>query len=627
MKKTLLAISGFLSVLALCSCGKKEEPKKTEDYVSTLTEAEQYSFYDFGYVNSNGGMTDYTKYYNTDSYVKVSTADDFIKAISDAKVDYTNTLVEQKEFDYMVRNNVRKNETNWKRALTKGLYLKDENGNYNKIPVDTPWDPNDKVYTASLVYYEDSAYPDVTYSQTLNKESKVHVIEITNDINLSYKEYQTTTKETYSNILEKWDYTKMSKMTPTKWYNDNPVSRISIENTSDLLIYSKNGAKLTCAGFKVNYCKNIAIRNLEFDELWQWEDFNDKNAEIKLGDYDTVGWAYFKIGYSENILIDHCKFGKSFDGQIDVANTYYESLGTYQNAPYGATGGSAVSISFCDFSAGSDDKDGYIYKMMQRIEDDYKNGGGMYQYYNALRDIGLSFEDILYGIAIPQKKGFLLGDSGTDVKYNKELRVSFSNCKFTNIEDRLPKVRTGEVVMYNCIVDNNQYMEYRTKLRAIGNYGTGVNGLQRELQNINKAWKCALVSQGIVCGNGGSFYASNVIYRGIEQFLKNNDEEITNNTGLDINLNGTYKLVNCSYQANKDSDVVLMTDGLPSQLSNLNVSQSKLTSNFKWRTDNELSPFEIKGTDLNNLESLLSGSIGVGTNNKVKLGWLKTSNK
>ena len=73
-----------------------------------------------GYASS--GIKDFSKYVDTSSYVKVSTSDEFIKAINDAKYEY-----------------------------------------------ETIWDDNTN-----------------TYSQNLIKEGSVKVIELTNDINLGY---------------------------------------------------------------------------------------------------------------------------------------------------------------------------------------------------------------------------------------------------------------------------------------------------------------------------------------------------------------------------------------------------------------------------------------------------------
>ena len=100
-------------------------------------------------------------------------------------------------------------------------------------------------------------------------------------------------------------------------------ARVS-ENTSDLLVYSKSGAKLTHCGFKLTSDNNVVFRNLEFDEIWQWEDSPLTTASA-VGDYDWHGWAYFKIAFCGYVWIDHCTFGKSYDGQIDYSNPDYSA--------------------------------------------------------------------------------------------------------------------------------------------------------------------------------------------------------------------------------------------------------------------------------------------------------------
>ena len=404
-----------------------------------------------------------------------------------------------------------------------------------------------------------------------------------------------------------------SSYTMSSMYKENGISQISIERTNDLLIFSKNGSKLTHGGFKINYCNNIAVRNLEMDEIWQWEDTSKTNV-VKVGDYDSYGWAYFKIGFSNNIWIDHMTFGKSFDGQIDVSNQYFSTTGTYQYAPYGADKNAFVHISWCKFIAGSDNKDGYLYKMMQEIENDYLNGGKNYLYYNKLRDEGISFEDILYGIAIPQKKAFLDGDSGNEYKYNLNLNISIANCYFKNIEDRIPKVRGGNAYMYNTIIDNFQYIMYRNNLKS--------RNVQSLVQQVNSSWKCGLVSQGIVCGNGGSVMSENCIFRGIASLLKNNDSEYKNNSNYpNATYDGGYRIINSTYQLTKDSNVITNSKNMP------NETPSKLKEeNFKWNTLDGNKPFDPVLLGLEVLENeLLKSKYMAGTINNIGLDLLKVS--
>ncbi|MBO5711342.1 MAG: InlB B-repeat-containing protein, partial [Acholeplasmatales bacterium] len=266
--------------------------------------------------------------------------------------------------------------------------------------------------------------------QTVNSRGTVNVIEIMNDLNLGYNLLSQAAKDL--GIVDNYvkNFTPKSQMVL-----ENGISQIKIESISNLLIFSKNGAKLTHAGFKLTSCHNVVFRNLSMDEIWEWEDTSSK-TESKIGDYDKFGWAYFKISHCGQIWIDHMEFGKSYDGQIDYANPVSNTDQTKFRLALDSDGTNGLHISNCNFNGGSDDKDGYLYKMMEAIEADYQAGNSNYLYYKALRDGGVSFEQILYGLAIPQKKGVLLGDgvdvSKPDFEYNYKMRVSFVNCKFIN---------------------------------------------------------------------------------------------------------------------------------------------------------------------------------------------------
>ena len=526
-------------------------------YLEGLDESTRRNLSKDGYAQS--GITDFTEYLNTDAYRKVSTPLEFLTALLDAKYEYTNT-----------------------------------------------WNETEK-----------------KVEQTLIKEGSVHVIEIMNDLNLGY--FKLGTQEKATNLVTDF----ASKMNNLKEYLcmsemllENGISQIKIENTSNLLIYSKNGAKITHCGFKLTSDTNVVFRNLSFDELWQWEDA-PINTSSKIGDYDWFGWAYFKIAFCGFIWIDHCSFGKSYDGQIDYSNPVYDAnAGTAFRAPYGANGENGLHISWCKFNSGSDDENGYLYKMMAKIEQEYQEGKNNYLYYNALRNANISFEEILYGIAIPQKKGFLCGDDATfsgsydtadDYNFNLKLKISFANCIFKNIEDRLPKLRGGNAYLYNCLVDSSEYHEYRTILQS--------KNAKTVVSRVKSDWKCALVSQGIVCGNGGSVKAENTIFRGIETLLKHNDTK-----NVSPYVDGGFELTNCSYQRQK-TGIIYTGSSSDSNTPFVSSIPSKLnTDNFSWKTENNLPPFEITGISLEALEEVLNNEIyGCGTLDTLKQMFLKST--
>ena len=181
--------------------------------------------------------------------------------------------------------------------------------------------------------------------------------------------------------------------------------------------------------------------------------------------------------------------------------------------------------------------------MMDNMEKLYQAGDTTFLYYNALRNGGLTFEDILYGIAIPQKKGFLCGDNAEakdDFHYNAELKISFNSCKFINLCDRIPKVRGGQCYFYNSLIDSTQYLKYRDKVKELG---------KNAVTSVNSTWKCAGVSQGAIVSYGGYLHFENTMIKGVAEVIKNND---TSANTFTQNI-GYFNFINCTYQLNEES--------------------------------------------------------------------------
>lgn len=390
----------------------------------------------------------------------------------------------------------------------------------------------------NTTYYAEVTTPKEFFQAIVDaKEEKIRVIEIKNDLNLGW--YKLTAEEQAFSVANAFKNEKSLKDATSTMVKENGISQISIENITNLLIYSKTGSKITHAGFKLTSCHDIVIRNLSFDEMWEWEDSNTASSTFKVGDYDKFGWAYFKINFCGYVWFDHCEFGKAYDGLIDYANPDYTSESTKFRAPKGADGGNGLHISWCSFNGGSNDKDGYLYKMMKEIEDSYLAGKTDYLYYNALRKGGVSFEDILYGIAMPQKKGFLIGD-GDDINkpdwnYNLKIQVSFAYTKFVNLQDRIPRLRGGNAYLYNCYADCSEFYPVRTKLKS--------SNAADLVKAVNSNWKLALVSQGILPNNQGSVKAEGSIFEGIETLIKTNNKSTS-----DHNYDGGYQIVDCTWQ-------------------------------------------------------------------------------
>ena len=94
---------------------------------------------------------------------------------------------------------------------------------------------------------------------------------------------------------------------------------LKLADMSNLTIYSKNGAKITHTCIDITGSNNIIIRNIEFDEIWEWDDYTE-------GAYDRNDWDYMTIEKgSSDIWVDHCTFYKSYDGVIDVKTPVNDS--------------------------------------------------------------------------------------------------------------------------------------------------------------------------------------------------------------------------------------------------------------------------------------------------------------
>lgn len=555
-------------------CGYVRTVAVEPDWMDTVTDSIKINLSADGYVRGN--IIDFSDYEGTEAYRKVSNADELISAVKDAKWHYK-----------------------------------------------TIWNESDSTI---------SQQPAEGYTEE-NFKGSVHVIEITEDIDLGYNKLSDAAKN--SGIVESLvkpvnikdaDGNTVPAYTMSSMVEEYGISKLSIHNTNDLLIYSKNGAKITHASMNVMASSNIVIRNLEFDEIWQWED-SSTNLASKVGDYDSQKWAYFKINHCGYVWIDHCTFGKAFDGLIDYANPVYSEtqlMANVNRAPYGLVDERGVHISWCSFNSGSDDKDGYIYKMMEEIEQNYQANLAdstvkcNYLYYKALRDNGATFEDILYGLAIPQKKAFLCGDSGDnnqDYIWNKKIKISIANSYFKNIEDRIPKLRGGNCYFYNNIVDSLEYYTYRNKLTS---YASAVS----QLGGNSSSWKCALTSQCLLVSNGGSLMAENCIFKGINTLIKNNDKVITVN-GDSTAYKGYYQIINCIYQLNETSGSV---SGSTTDSTNPFVASGAAdTDGFSWHATNGEVPFTISPIIVLKLESqLFNENYGVGVRSAMGDKCLKT---
>ncbi|HXI82946.1 MAG TPA: immunoglobulin domain-containing protein [Verrucomicrobiae bacterium] len=251
----------------------------------------------------------------------------------------------------------------------------------------------------------------------------VRVIEIMNDLNLGYNEIPAAAKAT----SEPFRADSTPLLHPVLLTTG--VSLIDIQKKNGLTIFSANGSTIRHAHLNIKAGSNIIVRNLKFDQLWEWD-------EATKGNYDKNNWDFMTIGDSGSITglwIDHCTFTKAYDGIVDIKN-----------------GSAGITISWCKYTGddGATNNNSWVWQQINALE----SNKASYVMYNTLRTAGFSSTDIVTVIQ-GHDKTHLIG--ANDMDPNNALHtVTLHHEWFINPWDRLPRLRGGNVHDYNIYVDD-----------------------------------------------------------------------------------------------------------------------------------------------------------------------------
>ena len=323
--------------------------------------------------------------------------------------------------------------------------------------------------------------------QSVKNSGKASVIELTADIALGDKEVSNFSA--YSSFITAHKLEPLTHPTLLK----TGVSMLKLSDMSNLTIYSKNGAKITHTCIDITGSSNIIIRNIEFDEIWEWDEYTK-------GDYDRNDWDYMTIEKgSSDIWVDHCTFYKAYDGVIDVKTPVNSSN---------------ITISWCEFLPASEDSV-FFDEMMNAM----KAAPDNYPYYKHLLEEGMT-EQQIYNYAYGQKKTHLLGQSDDD-STAKNITITLANNYYKNSMDRMPRLRYGTAHVYNCIMDAQYLREKRLDIektnpelakKIVSNGAASNCGAHMLLENCYMSG----ITNAIISGNGNSpagyINAFNTIY-------------------------------------------------------------------------------------------------------------------
>ena len=394
--------------------------------------------------------------------------------------------------------------------------------------------------------------------EALTKKALTKVIEIMNDIDLGWN--------VIGSSAQVAPFTPHNTALTHPILKETGVSKIMIDGFDGLTIFSKNGAKLPHGALIFKRSNNIVIRNIEFDELWEWD-------ESTKGKYDKNDWDYITLEQSSNIWIDHCTFGKAYDGVVDSKK--------------GTTG---LTISYSKFLPGR----GEFYEAMFKAMEANQSAYPMYQF---LRSQNLSQETIM-AVAAPQKKTHLIGATEM-ANDNKDLEITMHHNYYLDSQDRLPRLRGGNAHVYNIVMDSQN--AYKASTLIPSSVAKAIT---------NKGYSFNVTSNGAISTEGGAVLVENSAILGIKYPLRNNQKSASNSsyTGKILALDTIYEYKDISYRGNS-------TDP------NSPLSPEPATIlKFSWNGFNEL-PYNYTLDDIQNLLSTLKETVGSGI---IDLNWMKT---
>jgi len=431
-------------------------------------------------------------------------------------------------------------------------------------------DPNyAKVYTATDL------------ANALNSKT-VKVIEVMNDLNLGYSEIEASAKSTG----EPFRAAATPLLHPVLLQTG--VSLIDIQKKTGLTIFSANGSTIRHAKLNIKSCSNVIVRNLRFDQLWEWD-------ESTKGQYDRNDWDFITLGDGgavSNVWVDHCTFTKSYDGILDTK-----------------AGCSGITISWCKYTGddGATNTNSWVRQQINYLE----LSPSSYPMYNFLRTHGFSVENIVT-IMQAHDKTHLAGQNDLDPN-NATISMTFHHL-WLGVWDRcVPRLRAGNVHDYNIYVDDTLVLAAKRLRDSIAATMSTAN------QNtLNNTYSFDPPINGSISTESGALLVEKSVYIDCLYPLRNNQTDPSNPA-----YTGKIKALDTVYQF--DSTVVRgnSTDsGNP-----LGPFQAPIIA-FSWNLSGNQLPYTYTMDDPSQLQNIVTSptaGAGAGVLTWNKTNWLMTT--
>jgi len=369
-------------------------------------------------------------------------------------------------------------------------------------------------------------------------------------------------------------------------------SLIDIKPKSGLTIFSANGATIKHCNFNIKSCSNIIIRNLKFDENWEWD-------ESTKGQYDRNDWDFITLGNGgavSNVWVDHCTFTKSYDGILDTK-----------------AGCSAITISWCRYIGddGATNPNSWVWQQINSLE----SNRTAYAFYNFLRTRGFSTTNIVT-IMQAHDKTHLAGQNDL-ASNNATISMTFHHL-WLGVWDRcVPRLRAGNVHDYNLYVDDTLVLAAKRLRDSIA-----ATMSTADQNTLNNTYDFDPPVNGAISTENGALLVEKSVYIDCLWPLRNNqtDPSDPEYTGKILGLDMIYQM---------DSTIIRGNSTDPD--SPLGPFQATIIP-FSWNTNsgapNGQLPYTYTPDDPSQLQSIVTSptaGAGAGVLTWDKTNWLMTT--
>jgi pectate lyase len=443
-----------------------------------------------------------------------------------------------------------------------------------------------------LIPETDPAYRKVTNALDLanalvsayKTSGSVKVIEIMNDLDLGWNEIGPDVQNLASTPFRSGTAPKL-----------HPVLLVSGESVCDikprsgLTIFSANGAAIHHCNFNIKSTGNIIVRNLKFDQNWEWD-------EATKGQYDQNDWDFITLGNGgavSNIWIDHCTFTKSYDGVVDTK-----------------AGSSAITISWCNYIGddGATNTNSWVWQQINYLE----QNPSAHPFYNFLRTRGFSTTNIVT-IIQAHDKTHLAGANDLDSN-NATISMTFHHLNVAGVWDRaVPRLRAGNVHDFNLYVDDTRVLAAKRLRDSIA-----ATLSTADQTTLNNTYSINPPINGAISTESGALLVEKSVYIDCLWPLRNNQTDPSNPayTGKIQAVDSIYQFDNTTVRGNSTDS------GNP-----MGPFQAAVIP-FSWNLPGNQLPYSYTPDDPSQLQAIVTSptaGAGAGVLTWAKTNWLRTS--